>query len=220
MRKPNESLWHWMLGRLRTYFLAGLFVVVPLAVATLVLVWVFNSIDNILQPILTDMLGRHIVGLGLAVTVALVFIAGIIASNFVGRKILHYTDALLKRVPIFRQLYTGAKQVMESISGAGLNKAAFRKVVFVEFPLAGMKTIAFVTNEQTDPEGNKLYSIYIPTSPTPTSGYYMIATADKINPSDISVDEAMKMIISAGIIGPKVVDIDKISTEMVQNGPK
>jgi uncharacterized membrane protein len=217
MRKPNESLWHWMLGRLRTYFLAGLFVVVPLAVATLVLIWVFNSVDNILQPIISSILGRHIVGLGFVVTIVLVFIAGIIASNFIGRKILHYTDAVLKRVPIFRQLYTGAKQVMESISGAGLNKAAFRKVVFVEFPLPGMKTIAFVTNEQTDPEGNKLYSIYIPTSPTPTSGYYMIATADKVNPSDISVDEAMKMIISAGIIGPKIVDIDKIGEETAQN---
>jgi uncharacterized membrane protein len=213
LRKPSESLRHWMLGRLRKYFLAGLLVVIPLAVAILVLVWIFNSIDNILQPILTDILGRHIVGLGLAVTLALVFIAGIIASNFVGRKILHFTDSLLNRVPIFRQLYNGVRQVMDGISGIGFNKAAFRKVVFVEFPRPGMKTIAFVTNEHEDPEGNKLYSIYIPTPPSPQSGYYVIATADRVYPTDITVDEAMKIVISAGIIGPRVVDIDKVNIE-------
>jgi uncharacterized membrane protein len=215
MRKENESRRHWLLAALRKYFFAGLVVIVPIAAAILALIWIFNSIDNILQPVIRDIITwfdpgytrEKIIGLGFVITILLIFITGMIASNYVGHKLIKFGESMLARVPIFRQIYAAIKQVVDAISGANFNKAAFRKVVFVEFPLKGMKTIAFVTNEQVDPRGNKLYSIYIPTSPTPTSGYYMIATTDKVVLSDITVDMAMKMVISGGIISPPVIEV-------------
>ncbi len=203
--KKRESAWHHFLLALRKYFLAGLVVVVPIAAAIWALVWIFTTIDNILQPAIRDVIikwinpdyqGNGIVGLGFAITIALILIAGVIASNYVGKRLIKFSESMLTRVPVFRQIYGAIKQVVEGITGLGVNKAAFRKVVFVEFPLKGMKTVGLVTNEMTDPAGHKLYSLFIPTSPTPTTGYYMIATADKVNPTNLTVDEAMKLVIS------------------------
>jgi uncharacterized membrane protein len=213
IKKPG-SAWHHILAALRKYFLAGVVVVVPIAAAILALIWVFTTIDNILQPSITwiirlfdpDFSGK-IVGAGFVATILLILIAGLIASDYVGHRLIKYSETFLSKVPVFRQIYSAIKQVVESVTGFGMNTAAFRKVVFVEFPLPGMKTVGFVTNEMKDAQGNKLYSLYIPTSPTPTTGYYMIATAEKVYPTNISVDEAMKLVISAGIISPTIVEV-------------
>ena len=223
---PNElnrtgSTGKHLLAPLRKYFLAGLVIVVPIAAAVWALVWVFNAIDSILQPVIRDVIirwinpeyhGNGITGLGFIITILLIFLVGIIASNYVGHRFIKYSESLLSRVPVFRQIYSALKQVVEGITGLGLNKAAFRKVVFVEFPLAGMRTIGFVTNELTDTEGNKLFSVFIPTSPTPTTGYYMIATPDRIYSTNLNVDEAMKLVISAGIIAPQVLEMKNKDT--------
>jgi len=116
---------------------------------------------------------------------------------------------MLTRVPVFKQIYIGAKQVVEGLSGAGMNKAAFREVVFVEFPRDGMTTLAFITNEITDKSGKKLYAIYIPTAPVPTSGYFEMVTEDKITHTDIPVDEGIKIVISSGMILPSEVTTGK-----------
>jgi uncharacterized membrane protein len=189
-----------------------LLVVVPVAASILILVWVFNTIDNILQPIIIEIIrlvtkdpsyNDNIVGLGFAITLALVLISGVIAGNFVGKKLISFGDSILKRIPLFRQIYTGAKQVVEGFSGnGGINKAAFREVVFVEFPTGGMSTVAFITNEFTDSDGKKFYSIYIPTSPVPSSGFSGIITEDRIKRTKLTVDEALKMVISGMIIVP------------------
>ncbi|MEE8194353.1 MAG: DUF502 domain-containing protein [Dehalococcoidales bacterium] len=208
MKKEGESSSHWLIRNLRKNFLAGILVVVPLAIAVLILIWVFTAIDDILQPIIKGIFGRPIAGLGFGVAIVLVYIVGVIASNFIGKRVIRFGESLLERVPLFRQLYTGAKQVVVGLSGTGLNKAAFREVVFVEFPRDGMKTVAFVTNELLDKSGKKLLTIFIPTAPIPTSGYFEIVTEDKITRTDISVDEAMGMIISSGMIMPDEMDIE------------
>jgi uncharacterized membrane protein len=214
----TESPGRHLLLLLRRYFLAGLVVVVPIAAAVWALVWIFNAIDSILQPVIRDVIirwinpeyhGNGVTGLGFIITIILIFLVGIIASNYVGHRIIKFSESLLARVPVFRQIYSALKQVVEGVTGLGMNKAAFRKVVFVEFPLSGMRTIGFVTNELNDTEGNKLYSVFIPTSPTPTTGYYMIATPDRIYPTNLNVDEAMKLVISAGIIAPQVLEVNR-----------
>lgn len=208
MKKEGESSGHRLIRTLRKHFLAGILVVVPLGVAVLILVWVFNAVDDVLQPIIKGIFGRQIPGLGFGIAIVLVYIVGVIASNFIGKRVIRFGESLLGRVPVFRQLYIGAKQVVQGLSGAGVNKAAFREVVFVEFPREGMKTIAFVTNELSDKSGKKLLTIYIPTAPVPTSGYFEIVTEDKVTRTDISVDEAMKMVISSGMIAPGEVDVE------------
>jgi uncharacterized membrane protein len=208
MSKEGESVGHQIIRAMRKHFLAGILVVVPLAIAVLILVWVFTAIDDVLQPIIKGIFGRPVPGLGFGVAIVLVYIVGIIASNFIGKRVIRFGESLLERVPMFRQLYTGAKQVVHGLSGAGVDKAAFREVVFVEFPREGMKTVAFVTNELLDKSGKKLLMIYIPTAPIPTSGYFEIVTEDKVIRTDVSVDEAMKMIISSGMIAPDEIDIE------------
>jgi len=219
-KKADGSAWAWFLGRLRTRFLSGLLVVVPIAASVLILVWMFDSVDNIFQPIIRGVIrwitgnpdyNGHIVGLGFALTVLLVLIAGVFASNFVGKKLISYGDSILKRVPIFRQLYTGAKQVMESVSGTGgISKASFREVVLVEFPSNRMTHVAFITNEFTSSDGRKLYAVYLPSTPVPWSGFSGIVTEDMITRTTITIDEALKMVISGVLIAPHSLEIANI----------
>lgn len=207
MKKKDESTGHWLIRTSRKDFLAGILIVVPLAIAIWILWWVFSGVDNLLQPGIKLVFGQEVPGLGFGIFLVAIYITGVIASNYLGKKIIRFFELLVTKVPVFKQIYTGAKQVVEGLSGAGINKAAFREVVFVEFPREGMTTIAFITNEITDKSGNKLYALYIPTAPIPTSGYFEIATEGQIIHTDISIDEGIKIVISSGMILP-----DKVTT--------
>jgi uncharacterized membrane protein len=219
-RKPDESWWKWFLGRLRNRFLSGLLVVVPIAATILILAWLFNTIDGYFQPIIRQVIrwatrdpgyNGHIIGLGFAITIALVLISGIVAGNYVGRRLLGFGDSILKRIPLFRQIYSGAKQVMEGLSGTGtISKAAFREVVLVEFPSNRMTHIAFITNEFTSKDGRKLFAVYLPSTPVPWSGFSGIVTEDMITRTSISIDEALKMVISGVLIAPKSLELADI----------
>jgi uncharacterized membrane protein len=208
MPKEKVSYPYQIILGFRKYLLAGLLVMVPIGVTILVLAWIFTTIDGILQPIIEDIFGQPIIGLGFGVTLALVIIVGMIASNYVGRRLIKVSESGLAKVPIFKQLYTGAKQVMESLSGTGsFNKAAFREVVLVEFPSNGMTHIAFITNEFTADDGQKLFAVYMPSTPLPWSGFSGIVTEDMLVRTHISVDEALKMVISGVMIAPSSLHI-------------
>ncbi len=202
MKKTGETFSHWIIRGLGRNFLAGVLVVIPLSVAILILYWIFSNVDNIVQPVIEAIFGWKIPGLGFATFLVLIYILGIIASNYLGKRVIRFFESLFAKVPVFRQIYIGAKQVIEGLSGAGINKVAFREVVFVEFPREGMTTLAFVTNEITDKSGEKFYAIYIPTPPMPTGGYFEMVSEDKITHTDISIDEGIKTVISCGIILP------------------
>jgi uncharacterized membrane protein len=197
----------------RRNFIAGILVVVPLVLTAAILWWVFSNVDGLLQPIIEAIFGREIQGLGFAIFLVIIYITGIIASNYLGNKVIQFTETLLQRVPVFRQLYTGAKQVVEGLSGTGMNKAAFREVVFVEFPRPGMTTIAFVTNVIRDKKGKKYYGLYVPTAPVPTSGYFEVATEEQIIHTSISIDEGIKIVVSSGMILPDKVATGKLAVE-------
>ncbi len=206
VKKEGESSGHWLLRNLRRNFLAGILVVVPLGIVVFILVWFFVNVDNILQPIIKTIFGNEIIGLGFAVSLILICLIGLYASNIVGQKLISFGESILAKVPVLRQIYTGSKQVIASLSGTSLSKAAFREVVLVEFPRVGMRTLAFITNELKDKSGQKLLTIFIPTAPIPTSGYLQIVTEDKVTRTDLSVDEAITMIISSGMVSPSMLD--------------
>ncbi len=189
--------------RLRAQFIAGIFIVVPVGASILVLIWIFNGIDNILQPIVRTVLGRTIPGVGFGTTVVLIYLAGVMASNLVGKKLISYVESLLARVPVFRQLYTGTKQILESFSAP--RKTGFMQVVLVEFPRKGLKAIGFVTNEFSTKSGEKLYNVFIPTAPNPTSGFLEIVGEEDMVRTKIPVDEAFRMVVSAGRVSIKEV---------------
>jgi uncharacterized membrane protein len=187
--------------KLRAQFIAGLLVVVPLGASILILIWIFNGIDNILQPIIRAILGHNIPGVGFGITVILIYLAGVVASNIVGKKLISYWESLLARVPVFRQLYTGIKQILDSFSAP--RTTGFMQVVLVEFPRKGLRAVGFITNELSTPSGEKLYNVFIPTAPNPTSGFLEIVREEDMVRTKIPVNEALKMVVSAGRVSVK-----------------
>jgi uncharacterized membrane protein len=191
----------WLSANFKKEFFAGLLFLVPLVAAGLIILWLFNILDGILQPVIKLIFGRSIVGLGIVSSILLILIVGIIWHNIIGRAILKSVERGFARIPIFSQVYTGAKQVMESVGGAG--NAAFKETVLVDFPIKGTKAIAFITNEMVDENGEKVYVVYMPGSPNPTSGFLQLLREPHISRPDLPVDSAMRMIVSCGMVSPE-----------------
>jgi uncharacterized membrane protein len=182
--------------KLRAQFLAGILVVVPIIIAILILVWLFNYIDNIAQPVAQSLLGRTIPGLGFGIMVLLIYLTGLVATSLIGKRLIRYGESLLARVPMFRYIYTSIRQIM--VAFAAPRESGFVQVVLVEFPKQGMRAIGFVTSESRVESGEMLLNVFIPTSPNPTSGYLEIVKESDIIRTNISVDDALKMVLSAG----------------------
>lgn len=185
------------IGRtLRAQFIMGILVVVPIGATVLILVWIFNAIDGILKPIIGSIWESAPAGIGFGVTIVLIYIVGVIANNIIGKRLIHYGESLLARVPLVRQLYIGIKQILESFYDP--KKAGYLEVVLVEFPRKGMKAIGFVTNWSSDEFGKKMLHVFVPTSPNPTSGFLQIIEEDQVMHTKMSIDEALKLVVSAG----------------------
>jgi uncharacterized membrane protein len=191
--------------RLRAQFGAGILVIVPIMIAILILVWLFGYIDSIAQPVAKSLLGYRVPGLGFGITVVLIYLTGVVATNVIGKRLISYGESLLARVPLFRYLYTGIRQILQSF--AAPREGGFLQVVLVEFPKKGMRALGFVTSESCVESGEKLLNVFIPTSPNPTSGYLEIVRENDIIRTDISIDDALKMVLSAGKVSlPEVTD--------------
>ncbi len=210
MKRSGKELLSEARKRVRTSFVTGLLVIVPIAAAVLILRWLFFSIDGILQPLAKSLLGHEIWGLGFAVMVVLIFVTGIIATSVIGKRLVGYVEFALERVPLFRYLYTSIRQIMASFTIP--SETRFLHVVLVEFPKKGMRVIGFVTSESTTTSGEQLLTVFIPTSPNPTSGYLEIVKESEVIRTNISVDDALKMVLSAGKVSLKEVT-DRLGTE-------
>jgi len=186
----------WLAKHLRNTFLLGILVIVPLGATVLILVWVFTQIDNILQPTIRSIWGQSFPGIGFGIVIILIYLAGIIASSFIGKKIIGFGETLLDRVPLVRQIYRGIKQVLGSYMEP--RETGFMQVVFIEFPRKGVQSIGFITNEIYNKSGDQLFTVFVPTSPNPTSGFLQIVREDEITRTDITVADALRVVISAG----------------------
>ncbi|MFH0768502.1 MAG: DUF502 domain-containing protein [Chloroflexota bacterium] len=200
MKDTRRTFWGRLAKNLRTKFTVGLIAILPLTATILILVWLFNTIDNILQPLITYILGHPITGAGFGLTVILIYLAGVIASNVIGKRLIRYAESVLPFMPVVKQLYGGIKQILESFST--YDKTGLL-VVLVEFPRKGMKAIGFITNESYDKSGKKLLSVFIPNVPNPTTGFLQIMGEEEVIRTDISVDDALRILVSAGIVSPK-----------------
>lgn len=198
-----------MFSYLRTYFISGLLVWLPIVV-TLV---VFNFLVDLLSRSLfllppsyqpDVLLGFHVPGIGVLLTLGVILLTGIFAANFIGRKLLELSDSLMGRIPLVRTVYMGVKQVVQTLFTPG--GQSFRKVLLVEFPGPGIWSIAFQTGE-VSPEvagafKEPMISYFVPTTPNPTSGFLMMAPRSKVIDLDMSVDQALKVVISLGVVKP------------------
>jgi uncharacterized membrane protein len=200
MKRIWRASWRWLGRILWKQFLMGIVIVVPIGATVLILVWIFNAIDGILEPVIKGIWGRPVAGVGFGITIVVIFLAGLITNNIIGKRLITYAESFLSRVPLVWQLYNGIKQILESFSRP--SKAGYMEVVLIEFPRVGMKAIGFVTNETSDESGKKLFHIFVPTSPNPTSGFLQIVEEDKITHTKMSVDDALKVVVSAGRMSP------------------
>jgi uncharacterized membrane protein len=192
----RKQFWARMGKRFRDHLLAGVLVVVPLGATVLIIKWLFEWVDDILQPIIRGIVGRPIYGLGFAITLLVVYIAGVAVTYFGAHRLFQYAESALSRVPVVRPMYYGIKQILESF--AAPRETGFMQVVLVEFPRKGVHTLGFITNEEFDAAGKKLLNVFIPTAPNPTSGFLEIMGEEEVLRTDIPVDDALKMIVSAG----------------------
>ncbi len=191
---------------LKRYFLAGLLVIIPIWGTILVLKTLFVTVDGILGDMLAEAVtgDYYVPGLGILTLVLLIFATGIFAANFIGGQIVKHWEELLTRVPIVRGIYSTLKSMMDILSFKEREK--YNKVVMIQFPKNGHYCFAFVTgatrSEAQELSSDPLVHVYVPTSPNPTSGYFLLVPEHEVVPVDLSVEEAMKLIVSGGLYSP------------------
>ncbi|MDB5877419.1 MAG: hypothetical protein JWQ41_833 [Variovorax sp.] len=194
---------------LRKWLLSGLLVIVPLVITLGVLNWIIGTLDQtlwLLPSDWTDWLNAHRVrGLGVLLTLAILLVVGAVASNFVGKRLLGWGDAVVRRIPVVRSIYSSVKQVSDTLFSENGN--AFRTAVLIEWPRPNSWTIAFVTGtpgaEVLEHLGGGEYlGVYVPTTPNPTGGYFVMLKRSDCIELKMSVDEALKYIVSMGVVVP------------------
>jgi uncharacterized membrane protein len=194
---------------LKRYLITGLLIWVPLVITMWVLDLLVGTMDQTLQLLppqwrTEGWLGVHIPGLGVVLTVLIVLVTGVLAANIIGQQLVKFWEGVLARIPVVNSIYTGVKQVSDTLFAPG--GQAFRKAVLVQWPGPGIWTIAFVTGMPGGDVANHLkgdyLSIYVPTTPNPTGGYFVMVPRANVVELDMSVDEALKYIISMGVATP------------------
>jgi uncharacterized membrane protein len=197
------------MSAVRKWFVSGLLVIVPVAITISVLQWIIGLADQTLlilpqawQP--DRLIGIHIPGFGVLLTLAIVLAAGAAASNFMGKKLVHWGDRLVSRIPVVRSIYSSVKQVSDTLFSETGN--AFRTAVLVQWPRPDVWTIGFVTGTPGGDVANYLVgeyvSVYVPTTPNPTGGYFVMLRKSDCVELKMSVDDALKYVISMGVVSP------------------
>ncbi len=191
---------------LKRYFLTGLLVITPIWGTVLILKTLFVTVDSILGEAVSGIVPPqyNVPGLGIAALVLLIFTTGLLAANFIGGQIVKWWEEWLNRVPVVRGIYSTLKSMTDILSFK--EKDRFHRVVLIQFPKNGHYCFAFVTGvtrgEIQDISPDPLLNVYVPTSPNPTSGYFLLVPEKEVMPVDISVEEAMKLIVSGGLYSP------------------
>jgi uncharacterized membrane protein len=214
-----------ILKHLRTKILAGILVILPLGITFFILKFVFNTLDGILDPLMPRLtvylFNREylIPGLGIIGFFLLLYLFGVIATNVLGRKLVHWADRLFTNIPVVKNIYLSSKQLTDAFSAT--RKGSFRQAVFVEFPQEGNYVIGFVTNELTDLERQTKVTVFVPTAFVPPQGFLLFLPKEKILPSQLTIEEAIKAIMSVGIVTPHTLSVPlsspKSEKESVEN---
>ncbi|MEB0056130.1 MULTISPECIES: DUF502 domain-containing protein [unclassified Variovorax] len=194
---------------IRKWLLSGLLVIVPLVITLGVLNWIIGTLDQTLWLLPDDwqkwLFDHKVRGLGVLLTLAILLAVGAVASNFVGKRLLGWGDAVVRRIPVVRSIYSSVKQVSDTLFSENGN--AFRTAVLVQWPREGLWTIAFVTGTPgadvlEHMGGGDYLGVYVPTTPNPTGGYFVMLKRSDCIELKMSVDDALKYIVSMGVVVP------------------
>tara|TARA_B100000214_G_scaffold349588_1_gene302591 strand:- start:280 stop:900 length:621 start_codon:yes stop_codon:yes gene_type:complete len=198
-----------MIEKIKSNLLAGIVTIVPLALTVYVIqvtlevtIWIGGTVAEPLQKfvdvtipgfgLLSSLVGLILVFLSL-------IIFGALARNVFGKRVVNWFEGIFKKIPLIDTIYGTTKKLIETISGS--QNDSFQKVVYVEYPRKGMWTLGFVTSESTNQTNEEFYHIFVPTTPNPTSGFFLIIAKEDTTPADIDVEEAFNMIVTSGIVG-------------------
>jgi len=199
----NNTMWQIIKRRI----LAGLIALMPIMATYWIIRLLFDFLNRLAEPLL-KLVGIEIPGLGIILTILFIFIIGLFVTNVLGRTILKWSEIVVARVPIVSTIYNSIKQITGAFSGSAAK--SFQRVILIEYPRKGLWTMAFVTNESKNKKGDIFYHLFVPTTPNPTSGVFIIVPKkDAIHP-DISVESGLRTIVSGGILDNNVSISDKL----------
>ena len=208
---------------MKRYFITGLLIWAPLGITLWVLSFILGMMDqsimllpNAWQP--RALVGFNIPGVGAVMTLLVVFITGLLTANFIGQRLVRWWEALLHRIPVVRSIYQSVKQISDTVfSPSG---QAFRQAVLVQYPRQGSWTIGFLTGtpggEIADRLGDNMVSLYVPTTPNPTSGFFLMVPKPDVLELDMSVEDALKYLISMGVVAPTTLPVKTPETISIQ----
>jgi uncharacterized membrane protein len=210
------GVFHKVLDRTRTFFAAGVLVVVPLILTYLVLRMLFDTVDGILRPVLIRLVHYYVPGLGILTTILLIILVGALTRSFIGAKIVDLGDRMLARVPIIRPIYTAARQLLTAFTVQ--DARAFKAVGLVKLPAAGSMVLCFLSHRfllEREGSTQEYAAVYIPSTPAPVSGFTAVVPWRDILLVDLSVEEALKFFVSGGVAAP---DLLKVSAMKLNSG--
>lgn len=206
------------MARLRRYFLTGMLITAPLGLTLFIVYWVINKVDELITPFIpvayraNTYLPFHIPGFGLLVVLIGLMLIGSITAGFFGRFFVNASETILNRMPVVRGIYGVIKQVFETVLNQNSN--AFRQVILLEYPRRGVWAIGFVTGEtKGEVKGRfteEMINIFLPTTPNPTSGFFLFVSKKDIIYLDMTVDEGIKMVMSSGLVTPDAEQMQKM----------
>jgi uncharacterized membrane protein len=201
-----------VVGRLRTYFLAGVVVAAPIGITIWLVWWIVSLFDTWVKPLIPAVYNPdtympfEVPGVGLVVALMVITLIGALAANLVGRTVLHYWEYFLGRMPVVRSVYSAVKQIFQTaFAKPGSN---FQQVGLIEFPRGGAHVLVFLARELDSgeiglPPGEAMYSAFMPTTPNPTSGFLFFLHKEEVTILDLTIEEAAKVVISAGLVSPE-----------------
>lgn len=203
------------------YLLTGMIVLGPLALTMLVVQWIIGMMDGMILSLLPEILhpksliGFHIPGFGVLGTVVLVLLVGMLTANIFGRSLVNASERLLARIPVVNGVYKLFKQMTDTLFSQ--EKNGFRKVVLIEYPRRGIWTVAFMTGatrgELQRITAQPLVNVFVPTTPNPTSGFFLMLPAEDVHELRMSVDDAFKLVVSGGMVVPPDREVITLGSE-------
>ena len=181
---------------------AGILVILPIGITMLVLKFFFDLLNPLFEPA-TDLLpGREVTGLGLAALLILVYLVGLVAAFVLGRRLIALGHRIMEVIPLVKGIYGTTRAAVTMLSNT--NDHRYSGVVLIDFPRAGIKSIGLITSRMTGTDGEEVLAVYIPTTPIPSSGFLVIVPVSEVTTTDISVEEAMRIVISGGVLSARV----------------
>jgi uncharacterized membrane protein len=191
---------------IKRYFLSGVLIVVPLIVTYMVLRFLFDALDGVLQPLLEKLIGFYLPGLGVIATLIIIILTGIVTHNYIGLKLVKLWDRILTRVPLIRPIYSGAKGLLEATAGS--SKTSFKDVAVIEYPRKGTYTICFIAQYielERDGQSHRFASVFIPSTPTPLTGWSILVPFEEVTAVDMTIEAAIKFLVSGGVVSPATI---------------